>query len=122
MKKHRIDHAPIVKRFAAELRRRREKSGLTQLELAGRASVSTNYISRLEAARVSPGIDTLVQLADALGITAHDLLPLNSTVDGGEAISNRVRVLVEKLLQRPERELIEALVPILAKLAEGPRR
>ncbi|HEX3151428.1 MAG TPA: helix-turn-helix transcriptional regulator [Gemmataceae bacterium] len=121
-KKQRIDHAPIVKLFAARLRERRVQSGLTQAELANAASVAATYVSRLEAARVAPGIDMLDQLATALGTTPHDLLPLASPPDTVSILKNRSRTLLERVLQRPERELIQALVPILARLAEGPVR
>src|SRR3954470_704571 len=80
-RKYHIDHAPIVKAFAARLREKRVAAGMTQLELAQRAGLAANYISRLEAARIAPGLDTVQQLADALGVTAHDLIPLSDPAD-----------------------------------------
>ena len=119
-KKQRINHAPIVKAFAARLRERRMAAGLTQVELAAGASLSINYISRLEAARIAPGIDTLAQLAAALHTTPHDLLPADDPPGPTAALTERSRTLLEKVIERPE--LVRALVPILAKLAEGPDR
>lgn len=121
-KKRRIDHAPIVKRFAGRLRERRAQAGLTQAELADRAGVAANYVSRLEAARIAPSIDTLERLAEALATTAHDLLPLGDPPDSRGALEDRSRELLERMLEKPDRELVQALVPILARLSEGPSR
>ena len=109
-------------RFAARLRAKRVQAGLTQADLADRAGVAANYVSRLEAARAAPGIDTLERLADALATTVHDLLPLADPPDPTAALKEQSRTLLERLLRKEENELIEALVPILARLAEGPDR
>src|SRR5688500_435347 len=55
--------------FGDLLRQRRVESGLTQAALAERAGLSVRGISDLErGARVRPHRDTLLRLADALGM------------------------------------------------------
>ncbi|HEX3149723.1 MAG TPA: helix-turn-helix transcriptional regulator [Gemmataceae bacterium] len=119
MSKKHIDHAAIVKLFAARLRQRRIEAGLTQAELADRASVAANYISRLEAARIAPGIDTLQQLATALLTTTHDLLPLLDSAIVERGSKERARALVERLIERADEDFLQSLIPLVARLVEG---
>jgi transcriptional regulator with XRE-family HTH domain len=46
----------------------RERRGLTLREIAERAGVSESLVSQIERNRVSPGIDTLLAIADALDL------------------------------------------------------
>lgn len=55
--------------FGTVLRNVRERQKLTQEELAGRCSLSRNYISSLERGCKLPGIETIIALAMGLGIT-----------------------------------------------------
>ncbi len=61
-------------RFAANLRRAREKAGLTQEELADAAGLHRTAISFLERAAREPRMWTLVALSRALRIKPGDLL------------------------------------------------
>ena len=54
-----------------ELRAERE---LSQEELADRAGISRQYLSRLEIGRHDPSLSTLVKLAKALGVKPGELL------------------------------------------------
>jgi len=60
-----------------ELMRRRRLAGLTQRELATRAGVHPETISRLERGAVagSPEAETLRKLANALALTPEQLFP-----------------------------------------------
>lgn len=55
------------------LRTRRLEQGLTQAELATRASVSRQLIAAVEAGRNTPAVDTALRLADALCTTVEAL-------------------------------------------------
>lgn len=57
-----------------ELRRIREKAGITQEELSFRARVDRSYISQLEHDKKSPTVDMLFRLCDALGASAVQLV------------------------------------------------
>jgi transcriptional regulator with XRE-family HTH domain len=64
----------INERFAANLVRCRKRAGLSQEELAIRASLHRTEISMLERAKRLPQIDTLVKLMGTLEASADDLL------------------------------------------------
>jgi len=59
--------------FGGKLRAVRERRGLTLREVAERAGVSESLVSQIERDRVSPAIDTLLSLSDALDIDAEHL-------------------------------------------------
>lgn len=121
-KKRRIEHTEIVKLFAVRLRERRLGAGLTQAALARLAHVTPTYVGRLEAAGAAPGIDTLQRLAIALGTTVHDLLPVAAPSDPLTHLKSRGSDLFDELLQKADRELMQVVVPLLARLLEGPAR
>lgn len=60
-----VDDAPS---FAARLKELREKAGLSQYELAKRAGLSRQAISHIEAGNREPGWNTVLKLAQALGV------------------------------------------------------
>jgi ribosome-binding protein aMBF1 (putative translation factor) len=53
--------------LAERVRLAREKLGITQAELADRIGSTQPAVARLEAGGVSPSLDTLRKIADALG-------------------------------------------------------
>lgn len=55
-------------------RRLREGQNLTLADVAGRAHISSAMLSRLETGRVSPSLETIVALAQALGVTPAVLM------------------------------------------------
>ena len=57
-----------------ELRKARQKAGLTQEKLAFAAGVDRTYVSQLEHNKKSPTLDVLFRLCDALGIHASALI------------------------------------------------
>src|SRR4051794_29146148 len=76
-----IDHDEIVRRFAQQLRSVRTSCGMSQADLASKAEITPTYVSRLESAKVAPGIDLVAKLAGALGVTPGDLLPVGEEPD-----------------------------------------
>jgi transcriptional regulator with XRE-family HTH domain len=61
--------------FGAMLRGLRRQVGLSQRELAHRASLDFSYISKVENSRLPPpAADTIVLLCSILGVSADDLL------------------------------------------------
>jgi transcriptional regulator with XRE-family HTH domain len=59
---------------ARNLRRLRQKHGLSQEELADRAGLNRNYVGMIEREENAPTVDALEQLAKALDINAAELL------------------------------------------------
>ena len=61
-------------RFAVNLRCARLALGLSQEELAARASLHRNYIGSVERNEKNISIDSMERLADVLGVDVIDLL------------------------------------------------
>jgi len=64
----------FVARFAENLIRHRKRSGLTQEEVAIRASISRGAVNKYETRANVPGLDIVVRLGGALSIPPADLL------------------------------------------------
>ncbi len=64
----------VAQQFGTNLARLRERSGITQEELAFGASLHRTEVGLLERGGRMPRIDTLVKLAGALGVTPAELL------------------------------------------------
>jgi transcriptional regulator with XRE-family HTH domain len=68
------DSADMAARIGRLARRIREELGLTLASVAKQARISPAMLSRLETGRVSPSLETIVALADALGVKPALLL------------------------------------------------
>jgi len=64
----------VAKQFGANLSRLREQAGITQEEIAFRASLHRTEIGLLERGGRLPRIDTLAKLAGALEVPSSSLL------------------------------------------------
>lgn len=64
----------IAERFAENLVRLRQAAGMSQEELAFRASIHRTQISLMESGNRQPRLDTLVKLAGALEVPIETLL------------------------------------------------
>lgn len=62
--------------LAKAFKEAREKSGLTQAEVAKKAQIHVNYYARIERGEVNPRGDILSRVAKALGIKLK--LPLEN--------------------------------------------
>jgi transcriptional regulator with XRE-family HTH domain len=77
----RFQQEKALGRLGAGLRRIREERRLSQADLARLAGVSPSAISQAEAGHRGLALDTLLTLAEALGIGLDDLLGVRSTGD-----------------------------------------
>lgn len=83
------------------LRSLREERGLTQQALARAAGIATDMVSRLENGHYSsPGLRTLLRIADGMGLPVSALLPdvqtvTHTTPEG--ALRARLSALVQRL-------------------------
>lgn len=75
-------HSPAVD-LGRTARRLREGQNLTLADVARRADISSAMLSRLETGRVSPSLETIVALSQALGVTPSVLMQRVGTEDGG---------------------------------------
>lgn len=60
--------------IARRLTELREEQGFSMRKLAERSGVSQSFISSIESGQKQPTLDSLVKLADGLGITLIELL------------------------------------------------
>ena len=90
----------------------REERGLTQQSLARAAGIATDMVSRLENGHYSsPGLRTLLRIADGMGLPVSALLPdvhniAHTTPEGA------LRARLGSLTQRADAEDLELLVEI----------
>jgi len=75
--------AKIQETFAQNLRESRRKCGFTQVELAEKAKISTNYLAMVELARYIPRVEIIERLANALNIEIYELfiVPLSPAME-----------------------------------------
>jgi transcriptional regulator with XRE-family HTH domain len=65
---------PSLVALGAAIRRVRLKAGWSQEELAHRAEIDRSYMGSIERGKQNPGVVSVLQIADALGITATELM------------------------------------------------
>ena len=68
------EEAAISKQFGRNLAEARGWEGLTQKQLAERASMPVREVTRLEYAERCPRLDRVVALAEAVRVQVRDLL------------------------------------------------
>jgi putative transcriptional regulator len=61
-------------RVGEAIRSRRQARGWTQVGLAERASLSSNYVARLERGELGPSLYVAHRISRALGVSINDLL------------------------------------------------
>lgn len=115
-KKQPIEHDVAVQRFARALREVRQRRGLTQVALAERIGSTEQYVSRLEKAKVAPGIDLVSRLAVALGATLHDLLPLGDPPDERATLLAEAQRLFDSVTASASDSSLDLLIQFLAMM------
>jgi transcriptional regulator with XRE-family HTH domain len=74
----------VAERFGENLRRLRRRQGFSQERLAGQASLHRTEIGLLEHGERTCRIDTLIQLAGAMGVPPGELLDGIDWIPGPE--------------------------------------
>jgi transcriptional regulator with XRE-family HTH domain len=96
------------------LREARVRAGLTQKQLGDRAGAKQSYIFELERGRTNITVNTLVKMADVLGMDARDLLPQTGPAPLSLVVLERLLEVCERIAallsarQRQDAELLEA--------------
>lgn len=109
---------PKCGRFLVDLRRR---ESVTQQQLAERTGMTQANISRIERDKVSPTLDTLNRLLEAMGQTLWiDATPLSDSPPGGGNVSIReLRAVFDELSPDERLQQGVALSRVAGKLATG---
>lgn len=92
------DVSSSAEQFGDRLRREREKAGLSLSQLSAATGVSKPYLVRLENEPGNPSLQLIARLADALDVTAADLVggPRYSVADGELTVSPLLRALADE--------------------------
>lgn len=105
----------IVDGLGTNIKKCREKAGLTQEKLAELVDISPNYLSALEREAKSPTVDTLVRILNVIG------LPLDEMLDGitqteTKTYCTRLEERINKLPLRKQRKVYRIVDEILDEL------
>ena len=73
--------------FGRRIREERKKLGMTQEKLAEDVNLSTAYIGQIERGERSPTLETVVAIANRLGVTVDYLLSDSVEPDGRLALT-----------------------------------
>lgn len=103
--------------LAQRIRAVREERGLTQQAVARAAGIATDMISRLENGHyTSPGLRTLLRIAEGMGVSLGQLLPESAGSPGGPESAQLVQLM--SLVRQAEAHELELLVD-LARVVVG---
>jgi len=95
----------IQETFAKNLREIRRNCGFTQVELAEKAAISTNYLAMVEIARYIPRVEIIERLANAMNVEIYELFllpvsPANELKNKSEAIASDLEEIVMKAVDK----------------------
>ena len=88
-----------------QIRKRRQALGWTQEQLAEAIGVSTSFIGHIERATRKASIDTLVELANAMDVSADFLLSTN--------LNSVTRGMVPEHLNKKQRHVLQEILTTL---------
>ena len=64
----------LAKKFGLEVRRQREKLGLSQEEFAQKAKIHRTYVSSIELGKVDPSLSVAYKVAQALNMKLGQII------------------------------------------------
>jgi Predicted transcriptional regulators len=73
-----------IKIIGQRVKESRIQKHMSQADLAGRVDVSVTYISYIETIKKQASLESLVRIADVLGVTVDQLLNGNQVHDSAE--------------------------------------
>lgn len=108
-----IDYEALGKRISNA----RKQVGITQEALDEQLNMTRKHISVIEAAISRPSLDTLVDIANALGLSADDLLVDSLTHSASTADSEIHRLLLD--CNEIEQEILTRMVKEMKAILYG---
>ncbi len=63
----------FYKKLGLNIKKYRDKADLTQQMLADKIDKSLNFVGKIEVAFSKPSLDTVIDIADALGVSVSEL-------------------------------------------------
>jgi transcriptional regulator with XRE-family HTH domain len=110
----------IQKQIGQRIQLLRDAAGLTQAQLADRAGVNPEHISRIERAEKGPSIELLDRIASALGLPIRDLFDFEE-----EPTHDLRKAAIASLLDSADdktKDVVEAVMEVLIRKLESRRR
>lgn len=99
-----MDYAALGKRIRDE----RLMQRLTLEKLAERTDKSINFIGQIERGEGKPSLETLVDIANALGVTADSLLADNVKTSDN-SIDKEISVLLRNMSDKGKRFILDTI-------------
>lgn len=114
-------HVPLfMSNFAQRLKELRTARNLTQTRLAELMTISPRVYSRWETGDVTPHFDTIVRLADTLGVSLDELAGRKGVVSETTIRNHELNRLCRKVDQLPDEDQ-RALVVVLDSVVKRSR-
>ena len=103
------------KRLGQRIKKERLKLNLTQAQLAEAVDISDTYVGQIERGERSPTLDTLIRLANRLGVTIDYLLQdyVEATDDN---IMNQFRQITDSQSSNRKQMALDVLKTIFSHL------
>ena len=109
-----IDYLSLGKR----IKKLREQKGITQLELADQTGLARSYIGQIESGLKNASLETIVAIANSLGVSIEEFLKDSVDVTKTAAAPSEVEYILldcspgeEKILTKTIRDLRETIRP-----------
>jgi len=92
----------------------RQRSGLTQDQLAEQVGLSPKYISGIERGVENPTMDILLRLAKMLGVEPYDLFLFGESEESEKVL----RKGIEKMVREADRGKLQLYFDVMRKVLE----
>ena len=103
------------RKFGAQLRRLRRQRGMTQEQLAEISGYHATHIANIERGRNLPSLEAVFRLAQALGVSASELIAAAEEPPGPQS-TEALRAQIQELLQRCDEEQLSVLLRLIQML------
>ena len=114
---HGVAMSTIQERIGKRIQQQRDAARLTQAQLADRAGVNAEHISRIERAEKGPSIELLDRVAGALGVSIKALFDFEE-----EPAEDARKTAIASLLDSTDgrtRDVAEAVLEVLVRKLES---
>ena len=92
----------------------RQRSGLTQDQLAEQVGLSSKYISGIERGVENPTMEILIRLANVLAVEPYDLFLFGESEESEKAL----RKGIEKMVREADRGKLQLYFDVMRKVLE----
>jgi len=93
--KKQIEKAEIL--LGRRIRTLRNAKGWTQQELGNQADINYKFLGEIERGQQNPSFNTLMKIADALGVGLSELFRFEQEISDRKEIEDRIKNLVKNI-------------------------